>query len=65
MAGRMIVEKAESFYDEMKISGKCIFCKGNKKTYCNNLGRYRYSHMRAPVITAAHLCYSIITINPT
>ena len=28
MPGPMVIEKAESFYDEMKITDKCTFCEG-------------------------------------
>ena len=42
---RMIIEKAKSFYDEMKVSDKCIFSGGwlrsNKKLPVRNLAVIR------------------------
>ena len=36
----MIIETAESFYDEMKMTDKCTFSEGsNKKIACKNLSQ--------------------------
>jgi hypothetical protein len=34
--GPMIIEKAKSFYDEMKITKKCTFPGGSNKEFCVN-----------------------------
>jgi hypothetical protein len=39
MIGPVIIEKAESFYDEMKVSDKCTFCEvSNEKFPLRTLG---------------------------
>jgi hypothetical protein len=42
VTGPMIIKKAMSFYDEMKITNKCTFSEGNKKITSKNIGQYRY-----------------------
>lgn len=37
--GPMIIKKAMSFYDEMKITNKCTFSEGNKKITSKNIGQ--------------------------
>lgn len=34
VAGHMIIEKGESFYDEVEITDKCEFSDGSNKNYC-------------------------------
>jgi hypothetical protein len=46
MAGLMIIGKAKSFYDEMKIADRCPFSEGSdKKISCKNFDQYRYCLM--------------------
>jgi hypothetical protein len=43
VTGPMIIEKATSFYDEMKVCAKCTFSESwLHKITCKNLHQYRY-----------------------